>query len=310
MGEAKRKREAVLNGPCPCASARAARDCCFVGQNWHRPATALGLAELPPASVIDRCYMKELNSCVGPISGEHLISVSVIEILQGDGGFSISGVPWLEAGEEKIMAPKSLRANCLCTKHNSALSPIDDAARYFFLSLKTYLESDTAAPRHALVSGHDLERWLLKTAKALAVSGNLARGREKLSGTFAQDDALIGMLDDPAAWPASAGVYCLMNTGDLMVNHARFQLVPWMNEQDEIVALQVSILGFIFVLLLEPLDIVTYPMLADAKYRPARITIAHPKSNSWLTLSWQDGQVHEALNVQFVQNVPQENSAA
>ena len=101
-----------------------------------------------------------------------------------------------------------------------------------------------------------------------------------------------------------------MNTGDLMVNHARFQLVPWMNEQDEIVALQVSILGFIFVLLLEPLDIVTYPMLVDAEYRPARITIAQPKSNSWLTLSWQDDQVHEALNVKFVQNVPRENSVA
>lgn len=121
---------------------------------------------------------------------------------------------------------------------------------------------------------------------------------------------MIGMLDDPAAWPVGAGLYCLMNTGDLMVNHARCQLVPWMNEQVEIVALQVSILGLIFVLLLEPLDIVTYPMLADAKYRPERITIAHPKSASWLTLSWQDGQVHETLNVQFVQNVPRDNSAA
>jgi hypothetical protein len=112
------------------------------------------------------------------------------------------------------------------------------------------------------------------------------------------------MLDDPATWPASAGLYCLMNTGDLMTNHSRFQLMPWTNTQDEIVALQVSILGFFFVLLLEPQDIETYPMLAEAKFRPARITIAHPKSNNWVTLSWQDGQTHEALNVQFVQAVP------
>lgn len=62
--------------------------------------------------------------------------------------------------------------------------------------------------------------------------------------------------------------------------------------------LQVCILGFIFVLLWEPFDIVTYPMLADAKYRPARETIAHAKSNCWLTLSTQDGQVHEALSVE------------
>ena len=108
------------------------------------------------------------------------------------------------------------------------------------------------------------------------------------------------MLDNPGMWPAGAGLYCVMNTGDLMVNHSRFQLVPWTNEHDAIVALQVSILGFSFVLLLESLESGKYPLLAGAKYRPGRITVAHPKSNNWVTLSWQDGQKHEALNVQFV----------
>ena len=50
--------------------------------------------------------MKELGSCVGPISGEHIISESVIRILMADGDFSISGLPWLEAGEERISRRK------------------------------------------------------------------------------------------------------------------------------------------------------------------------------------------------------------
>ncbi|WP_128971345.1 SEC-C metal-binding domain-containing protein [Bradyrhizobium tropiciagri] len=29
MGERKRRREAVLNGPCPCGSQKTARHCCF-----------------------------------------------------------------------------------------------------------------------------------------------------------------------------------------------------------------------------------------------------------------------------------------
>ncbi|AMG75541.1 hypothetical protein [Sphingopyxis granuli] len=248
--------------------------------------------------------MKELGSCVGPISGEHLISESVIEVLKGDGGFSISGVPWLDKGEEKILGAQSLRANCLCTKHNSALSPIDSAVRHFFASLKSYLEVDAGEPRMALISGHDLEVWLLKTAKALAVSGNLARGDEKLSGAFAQDHMVVAMLDDPTAWPDRAGLYCLMSEGDMIVNHSRFQLVPWLNEAEEIVALQVSILGFIFLLLLEKLDIEKYPLLAAAKYRPSRIEIRHPASESWISISWQDGREHDALKVEFVQNVP------
>ncbi|NLR72837.1 hypothetical protein HGI47_18335 [Novosphingobium sp. ERN07] len=114
------------------------------------------------------------------------------------------------------------------------------------------------------------------------------------------------MLDDPAAWPAGAGLYCMMNEGDLMLNHSRFQLVPWVETADggdEIVALQVSILGFIFVLLLEPFDPERYPVLAAAKYRPSRIEIRYPRSISWVTISWEDAHQHGTLTVQHVQTV-------
>ncbi|MEN7536518.1 hypothetical protein [Aurantiacibacter flavus] len=250
--------------------------------------------------------MRELGSCVAPISGEHLISESVIEVLQGEGGFSISGVPWLAKGEEKILSKKSLRANCLCTKHNSSLAPIDEAAKQLFRALKIFLDSDVGEPRHVLVSGHDIERWLLKTAKALAVSGNLVHNEKRLSGAFAKDISLVDMLDDPTAWPEGAGLYCVMNEGDLMVNHSRFQLVPWVETaecRDEIVALQVSILGFIFVLLLEQVDLEKYPLLGRARYRPGRIEIQHPKSVSWVTISWEDNSFHATLKVQHVKHL-------
>ncbi|MGA2054694.1 MAG: hypothetical protein ABSG88_05255 [Bradyrhizobium sp.] len=247
--------------------------------------------------------MSELGSCVGPISGEHIISESVSRVLMGDGDFSISGVPWLAPGEAKIMAPPT--ANCLCTKHNSALHPLDDAAQYFFASLKSYLEAD-AGMRHALVSGHDLERWLLKTAKAAAVSKNLARGGERLSGAFARNEAIMDMLDDPRQWPEGAGLYCTMKTGDRTLNHSRFQLQPLTNAQEDIEALAVSILGLGFVLLLEPLDENKYPFLRGARYRPGRIVISYPTSTSWLTMSWDDGKMHEDLTMQFERLVPRQ----
>lgn len=158
---------------------------------------------LPTTGRVEKCHMKELGPCVPPISTEHIISDSVCRVLMGDGEFSISGVPWLEASKMKIMAPP--QAKCLCTKHNSALSPLDASAHYFFASLKSYLEHD-AGSRHAILSGHDLERWVLKTAKAAAVSRNLARGRERLSGAFSRDEAILDMLDDPRHWPEGAGL--------------------------------------------------------------------------------------------------------
>lgn len=305
MGEAKRKREAVLNGPCPCGLKKPARLCCFTGKDWYKPPAVLGLKSLPQASSIAKCYMKELGSCVGPISGEHLISESVIRVLMGDGDFSISGVPWVKDGEQKILPPQALRANYLCTKHNSALHPLDDAAKYFFTSLKSYLETN-ATSRHALVSGHDIERWLLKTAKVLAVSNNLARGREPISGAFSRDGAILDMLDDPRHWPEGAGLYCTMNTGDRTVNHSRFQLQPLTNAQDDIEALRLNMLGLGFALLLEPPDESKFPNLQKARYRPNRIVISYPTSTNWVTLSWDDNKAHEALTVQFVQSVPTE----
>lgn len=242
--------------------------------------------------------MKVLGSCVAPISGEHIISESVCRVLTVGGEFSISGVPWLEAGATKIIAPP--KANCLCRKHNSSLSPLDYAAQYYFASLRSYLEHDIGM-RHALLSGHDLERWLLKTAKAAAASRNLARGGKRLSGAFARDEAILEMLDDPRHWPEGAGLYCTMSTGDLTENSVRFQLQPLTNEHDDIEALAFNIMGFRFVLLLEASSLTKYPFLSGAKYRPGRIVISYPTSTSWVTLSWEDNKTHEQLSLQWLQ---------
>jgi hypothetical protein len=87
------------------------------------------------------------------------------------------------------------------------------------------------------------------------------------------------------------------------VNHSRFQLQPLTNEQEDIEALALNILGLQFVLLLEPPDERKYPFLRGTRYRPGRIAISYPASTNWLTMSWDDGRSHEALTVQFVQPI-------
>ncbi len=216
----------------------------------------------------------------------------------GDGDFSISGVPWLEAGETKIIAPPT--AKCLCRIHNSALSPLDAAAHYFFTSLRSYLERD-GGMRHALISGHDLERWLLKTAKAAAISRNLAHDGKPLSGTFARDEAIIDMLDNLTHWPEGAGLYCVMNTGDLTEKTVRFQFQPLIDENDNIDAVAINIMGFRFVLILSTNDVTRYPFLSEAKFRPGRIQISYPKSTSWLTLSWEGQPNYDVLSLRLMQ---------
>ena len=255
MTRDKQASQTNLNRPCACGSTKAAAACCFNGSKWHKPPAVLGLKSLPAASAVAKCYMKDLNSCDGPISGEHLISQSVIKILNGDIGFSISGMPSQKSGEAKMLAPGSLRANCLCVKHNSALHPLDDAAKFLFGTLKSFLGTDNGN-RHAIVSGHDIERWLLKTAKAVAVKKNFSRERVRLSGAFTRDEAILDMLDSPEKWPSGTGLYCLLQTDEIAELSEMLQLQPLTNDQGEIEALWLKLLGLTFVLQLAPLDVV------------------------------------------------------
>ena len=244
--------------------------------------------------------MNELGSCKDGISGEHLISESIMRLLAGDGEFKISGLPWLPLGEFKSIGFKSLTANCLCVKHNSCLHSLDDAALAFFTALKSCMDKDAKQLRF-IVSGHDIERWLLKTIKVMATSGNLSQGQVKLSGEFASDVRVIEMLDNPHQWSPGTGLYCVMNAGDLTQNHNLFKLAPLTNQQGEISGLWTNMMGLSFVLVLEPWALLQIPQLAKAVYRPGQIIVTTPNSANWIVLSWDDGFEHEqTMSLKFV----------
>lgn len=299
MGEAKRRRQLLQAAPCRCLSGRPAGICCYTGGRWHKAPAILGLRSLPKVTAIPKCYMSALGSCTGTISGEHLISKSIIEFIRDDGEFSVSGTPWLEEGESKILAPRNLTANCLCSNHNSALSSLDFAALRFFEMLRPCWVND-AAPLHYLICGPDLERWLLKSLKALAVSGNLARGRQRLPGMFQEDVRLIEMLDDPRQWPKLTGLYFIMRPGTRTENRNHFQLAPLYGLTNDVIAgLVANILGLPFLLMAEPPDISKSPSLQTAIYRPGSISVTVGTVINRIDISWDDNLVHPPTSLTY-----------
>jgi hypothetical protein len=82
------------------------------------------------------------------------------------------------------------------------------------------------------------------------------------------------------------------------------RIQPLTNAKDEIEAMALNILGLKFMLLLGPLDPAKFPLLHHARHRPGRIVVSYPASTHWITMSWEDGKVHEHLTVQFVRPVP------
>lgn len=301
MGREARARHAKnAESPCPCGAGLRGGDCCYRSGVWHKSPAVVALRALPKACSVAKCYMAELGSCQGPISGEHLISESIIWLLKDKGDFTVSGLPWLEPGVAKRLAPKNLTANCLCSKHNSALSPLDAAALRVFEAIKSGLEKQ-GQTEHFVASGHDLERWLLKTAKAMAASGNLSSNGDRLTGAFATNSAVVDMIDDYRRWPVGTGLWCTMPAGATTENSLRFQLQPLTNISGEIVGLSLNILGLYFVLLLGGANPAEVLDLRVAKYRPGEINIAYSGCRHRITLCWDDGLAHaDTLALQFL----------
>ena len=303
MGEARRRSLGLRKLPCWCGSGRVAGECCFQGDRWFKPSATISLRTFSNDMGIEKCYMKELRACEGGISGEHLVSESVIRLIAGDGKIIVGGTPWLKEGETKTVGFKSLTANCLCQRHNSDLSPLDTAMRDLFAVLKADLEK-TADASNFIASGHDLERWLLKTLKALAVSQNLARGRIKLAGKFASDVRIFEMLENPLAWPEGTGLYCPMKVGDTTVNHNRFQISPITNSDEEICGLWTSVFGINFILVLDAAMLTGIPQLANAVFRPKAFKIRQPTAAYEILISWSDGKRHRGeITLEYVRDI-------
>ncbi|MFN0103526.1 MAG: hypothetical protein ACKV2U_15715 [Bryobacteraceae bacterium] len=129
---------------------------------------------------MDRCWANVLGDCSGGLSGEHIIT----ESLFSGNNIGVKGMPWGREGY-KFIGKASYTSNILCRKHNSDLSPIDEAGTFAFATFRTMaeistnrrgmLQSGVWAGRFDLVeqriSGNGLERWLLKTLINMEIAG-------------------------------------------------------------------------------------------------------------------------------------------
>lgn len=110
------------------------------------------------------------------MSAEHLISKSVFT----EKTIFVSGFPWCKDAEHRV-GVNALQQRILCRKHNSELSPADEAGK---LACRAFEAGHAAEPLDGLL----LERWLLKTAINLSLHSDLHLG--------------IGMTDSKPGWPS------------------------------------------------------------------------------------------------------------
>jgi hypothetical protein len=137
------------------------------------------------------CWAACLGGCSTQESKEHVISRSIV------GKF----VRFVVLGAEKVIGRDSFTVPILCRTHNSALSPVDAAARKFIRFVQAYRSQPLSTfdigdgPRDELclkVDGRLLERWMAKTflnmmAARIALAGDSLSPPISLSGRHIVD---------------------------------------------------------------------------------------------------------------------------
>lgn len=116
---------------------------------------------------MEKCWANSLGNCDKKISGEHLISGSILE-----SNITIVGFPWCK-DSPKTIGSASLRSNILCTKHNSDLSDCDNEILTFKKANNEFNRRMDIFIKHGFqkkktpiiynINGNLLEKWFCKT---------------------------------------------------------------------------------------------------------------------------------------------------
>jgi hypothetical protein len=206
-----------------------------------------------------------LGGCSGGLSAEHIISGS---LFLGD-TIGVKGMPWCREGH-KFIGKAAYTSNILCRKHNSDLSPVDDAGTNAFAGFRmmaTIYTNRSGMLNYGLwcgrfdvieqqVDGRGLERWLLKTLINMEIAGKqgLAIGLNAPQGGVATE--LVEIAFGIKSFEGGAGLYFSAFDNEAIDMQERIQYTSWIRDESDsssfVAAGAFYCFGFRFFLCLEP----------------------------------------------------------
>lgn len=198
-----------------------------------------------------KCYMRCTNNCSTKISGEHYVSAA---ILAAFGNLRTSGLPWFGPGETRVSI-NALKSNILCTRHNSALSPLDTEGKRMLAAIRdginhVWRKSLSTKTLFRIVSGQAFELWGLKTLMGL-LAANVARTEGASTATnFTIPEQFIVEALNKGRLPPGYGLY-IGHESDLL--HDTIGFAPLTQMQDQrVVGLRCTLLGIVMDFILDP----------------------------------------------------------
>lgn len=292
MGEAKKK----LMIACRCGSGAPAGQCCLTSRGWHKRPELIKVRNTGHSGSHASCYLNATGACSSKISGEHLVSHGILKLLAKK-KMVISGLPWLK-GAKKLVGFTSMTTNCLCTTHNSALSPLDLVGVRLFEAVRKCQTHKSGTGQRYLFSGHDIERWQFKTFLAFSVSKNLGIRGVAPERRVEPNIAFADFLEDVERWKRPLGMYLFHKMGRTFKRKDTFGFGPVVAlKSNEIVGMLTAIQGIHMGLLATD----RFPEIAATSYkgvyRPGSLIFRLGKVTHRIQLSWEDGLQHPDITM-------------
>jgi hypothetical protein len=238
------------------------------------------------------------------MSGEHYISEGVLELVFGRGGevsksVLATGLSFQKPGELRPFGIASLVGNVLCERHNSLLSPFDNAGKSMFSAMDGMNDgaADPSLPERVLrVDGDGLERWVLK-----AMCGGLYSGAFRVSPTETMRGTVpplewLHILFNGVDFPPGQGLYYMpRKPGDTVTadeSVLKFEPIG-ARDADVIIGLRLWFLGFEFSLLMANLMPGVPTIFDGALYRPAGLRTV--ESGISVRFDWKGGACSDEI---------------
>lgn len=274
--------------PCPCGSNKRALSCCLARGHYFRHPAPVRRPALYTNLARRRCFLSFWRDCSRRLTGEHYISEAVLRAtipcaLQDRPLFRAP--PW--APELKGLPISALTANILCESHNQMFSPLDAQAGQLWSAMRDLIDVDIdprTTPRFRLFSGHDIERWMLKTILSTFHAGYKRQNDGALLRLPVPVTELARKFLDVSLWNDNSGLYI-----DTKVERTNsFLFHSWNASDGMIVAAEFYMFGVRMIFLPWPVDDVTVIVPTSARHRPDGIAFRVGEETKFIGLSWND----------------------
>ena len=291
--------------PCPCGADRLYANCC--GKLSLQSPYKQIVEFRPPGALTGYlhpgCYMGWTRNCSNTISSEHFISENVLSILNPK-SVRISGAAWIPTGQSLDLPLTGLQANILCTRHNSALSPLDTMAGKLFRAVDGIYDNlgQQGLSRKSiwrLFSGEELELWLLKTvlgffhANVLSQNGRKIAEAQEIMNPAIEAAYRTGYLAEPC------GMYVQKNTTTL-VQRRVLDFTSLSDERGErVVGCQLRIGGITTRFIIDPGMTDRDLFIRDYSYRPDYLIYEGRGRRHWIVLTWPPRQSRRAVRFEI-----------